>query len=220
MYWAASDIGWVVGHSYIVYAPLLHGCTTVLYEGKPVGTPDAGAFWRVIAQHGVSALFTAPTAFRAIRREDPDGKFIAQYDLVASSAPCFWPASAPIRRPSTGRERQLRVPVIDHWWQTETGWAISGQLRRARAAAGQARLADQAGAGLRSARARRLTGREMQAAARSARCACKLPLPPGALPTLWNADERFVESYLADYPGYYQHRRRGLSSTRTAMSSS
>ena len=125
VFWAASDVGWVVGHSYIVYAPLLAGCTTVLYEGKPVGTPDAGAFWRVIAEHGVTVLFTAPTAFRAIKRDDPQGASTWSATTSAVCAPCSWPASAATRTPWPGPSDILRVPVIDHWWQTETGWAIA-----------------------------------------------------------------------------------------------
>ena len=125
MYWAASDIGWVVGHSYIVYAPLFHGCTTILYEGKPVGTPDAGAFWRVISEHGCVAMFTAPTAFRAIRKEDPQAKFLSQYDL--SKFRTLFLAGERADPPTVEwAEEVLKVPVIDHWWQTETGWAIAG----------------------------------------------------------------------------------------------
>ncbi len=154
VYWAASDIGWVVGHSYIVYAPLIHGCTTVLYEGKPVGTPDAGAFWRVVAEHGVTALFTAPTALRAIKKEDPDGRLIGQYDL--SSLRTLFLAGERAD-PDTIRwaEEKLGVPVIDHWWQTETGWAIAGNPMGLGGAAGQAGLADRRHARLRRAHPRR-----------------------------------------------------------------
>ena len=128
VFWAASDVGWVVGHSYIVYAPLLHGATSILYEGKPVGTPDAGAFWRIIAEHKVAALFTAPTAFRAIKKEDPDGKFIRQYDL--SKFRTLFLAGERADPPTVEwAEQQLKVPVIDHWWQTETGWAICGNFQ-------------------------------------------------------------------------------------------
>ena len=123
VYWAASDVGWVVGHSYIVYAPLFKGCTTVLYEGKPVGTPDAGAFWRVVSQHKVKVLFTAPTAFRAIKREDPTGEFIRKYDLSASARSSS-PANAATPDTLLWAQKQLGIPVIDHWWQTETGWPI------------------------------------------------------------------------------------------------
>ena len=155
-FWAASDIGWVVGHSYIVYAPLLKGCTTILYEGKPVGTPDPGAFWRVIAQHGVNALFTAPTAFRAIKKEDPrTAAYMTKYDLARL------PHAVPRRRAlrsrhaCSGRADQLGVPVVDHWWQTETGVAHRRELRRPRHAPGQAGIAHEAGLGLRRPRARR-----------------------------------------------------------------
>ena len=133
VFWAASDVGWVVGHSYIVYGPLLHGCTTILYEGKPVGTPDAGAFWRVIAQHGVNAFFTAPTAFRAIKKEDPRGELLGG-TIFRSSARCSSPASAATPTRSTGRSSKLKVPVIDHWWQTETRAG-----RRSRTAAASSR---------------------------------------------------------------------------------
>ena len=152
MYWSASDVGWVVGHSYIVYAPLLHGCTTVLYEGKPVGTPDAGAFWRVIAEHGCVALFTAPTAFRAIKKEDPKGKLIAQYDL--SKFRTLFLAGERADPRLKWAEKLLNVPVIDHWWQTETGWCDRRQSGGPRRAAGQARVADRADAGLRRAHRR------------------------------------------------------------------
>ena len=128
MFWAASDVGWVVGHSYIVYAPLLTGATTVLYEGKPVGTPDAGAFWRVVAEHRVNAMFTAPTAIRAIKKEDPDGAGSAGYDLPAC-ARCSWPASGSTRTRTRWAGERLGVPVIDHWWQTETGWPIAANPR-------------------------------------------------------------------------------------------
>ena len=125
MFWAASDIGWVVGHSYIVYAPLIHGCTTILYEGKPIGTPDAGAFWRVVSEHQCSTLFTAPTAFRAIKKEDPQGKLAAGYDLACLRA-LFLAGERADPDTVAWAERLLKVPVIDHWWQTETGWAIAG----------------------------------------------------------------------------------------------
>src|SRR3712207_6356263 len=201
VYWAASDIGWVVGHSYIVYAPLLHGCATVLYEGKPVGTPDAGAFWRVIAEHGVAALFTAPTAFRAIKKEDPEGALIAGYDLDRFRTLFLAGERAD---PDTIRwaERHLGVPVIDHWWQTETGWAIA---------------ANPVGLGMLPVRygspGAPMPGYDMAvlddrgepvAPGALGNLAVRLPLPPGSLPTLWNADRRFRESYLAEFPGYYK----------------
>ncbi|HTT91572.1 MAG TPA: propionyl-CoA synthetase [Acidimicrobiales bacterium] len=201
VYWAASDIGWVVGHSYIVYGPLLHGCTTVLYEGKPVGTPDAGAFWRVISQHGVSTMFTAPTAFRAIRQQDPDGSHITRYNL--SSLRALFLAGERCD-PETLRwaEQRLGVPVIDHWWQTETGWAIAANCL------GVERLPVVAGSPTRPVpgwdlRVLGRDGREVPAG-RSGALVVKLPMPPGASPTLWNAEERFREVYLSTFPGYYE----------------
>jgi propionyl-CoA synthetase len=201
VYWAASDIGWVVGHSYIVYAPLLHGCTTVLYEGKPVGTPDAGAFWRVIGQHGVSTLFTAPTAFRAIRQQDPEGTEIGRYDL--SSLRTLFLAGERCD-PETLRWAQevLGVPVIDHWWQTETGWAISANCL------GIERLPVKPGSPTRAAPGWDLRvvdpdGNELPREQVGA-LVVKLPMPPGSTPTLWNADDRFRETYLSAFPGYYQ----------------
>ena len=200
VFWAASDVGWVVGHSYIVYGPLLAGCTTVMYEGKPVGTPDAGAFWRVIAQHGVKALFTAPTAFRAIKRDDPNAELMKNYDLS-----CFEALYLAGERsdPDTLQwaERHLQVPVIDHWWQTETGWSICANPRGIElmpikygsptvAICGwDVQVVDEG-------------GHEVPRGKIGALVA-KLPLPPGTLPTLWQNDERFVSSYLSEYPGYY-----------------
>ncbi|HEY2889389.1 MAG TPA: propionyl-CoA synthetase, partial [Dongiaceae bacterium] len=201
VYWAGSDVGWVVGHSYIVYAPLLHGCTTILYEGKPVGTPDAGTYWRVIAEHGVVSLFTAPTAFRAIKRDDPDGRLIKGHDLSklrilflagerSDSATLEW------------AESHLRVPVIDHWWQTESGWPMAANCMGieplpvkhgspTRAVPGwDIRVLDEAG--------REVKPRETGAVV------ARLPLPPGCLPTLWNADERYKTSYMKTFPGFYQ----------------
>jgi propionyl-CoA synthetase len=200
VYWAASDVGWVVGHSYIVYAPLLHGCTTVLYEGKPVGTPDAGAFWRVIAEHGVAALFTAPTAFRAIKKEDPEGKLLAQYAMPAFRT-LFLAGERADPDTVQWAERMLRVPVIDHWWQTETGWAIAGNP------VGLGALPVKHGSPTvpmpgYDLRVLDEGGREVPANAMGS-IAVKLPLPPSSLPTLWNADERFRESYLTTFPGYY-----------------
>jgi len=201
VYWAASDVGWVVGHSYIVYAPLLYGCTTVLYEGKPVGTPDAGAFWRVIAQHKVRALFTAPTAFRAIKRDDPEGKLIRNYDL-SHFRTLFLAGERSDPATLEWAERHLKVPVIDHWWQTETGWAICANC------VGVEQLPVKHGSPTKPA-----PGWDVRVLADGCREAkrgdigalvCKLPLPPGTLPTLWNADERYVQSYLTAYPGYYQ----------------
>jgi propionyl-CoA synthetase len=201
VYWAASDVGWVVGHSYIVYAPLFHGCTTVLYEGKPVGTPDAGAFWRVIAQHGVSTLFTAPTAFRAIRQQDPEGSQTARYDLSGFRALFL---AGERCDPDTLRwaEKMLRVPVIDHWWQTETGWAIAANCL------GIERLPVVPGSPTRAVpgwdiRVLDPGGKEAPPGQVGA-LVVKLPMPPGSSPTLWNADERFRETYLSAFPGYYQ----------------
>ncbi|HZR91709.1 MAG TPA: propionyl-CoA synthetase [Gaiellaceae bacterium] len=201
VYWAASDVGWVVGHSYIVYAPLFHGCTTVLYEGKPVGTPDPGAFFRVIAQHGVGTLFTAPTAFRAIRQQDPEGAHIARYDLSAFRALFL---AGERCDPETLRfaEEKLGVPVIDHWWQTETGWPIASNCL------GIERLPVVPGSVTRpvpgwDVRVVGPDGAELPPGQIGA-LVVKLPMPPGSSPTLWNADERFRESYLDAYPGYYQ----------------
>jgi propionyl-CoA synthetase len=205
VFWTASDVGWVVGHSYIVYGPLIHGCTSVMYEGKPVGTPDAGAFWRVIAEHDVRVFFTAPTAFRAIKREDPDGALLRTHDLSRFRA--LFLAGERADPPTVAwAEQQLKVPVIDHWWQTETGWPIGANCLGieqlpvkhgscTRAVPGwdvRVLEADAVGA------ANELKPGEIGA------LAVKLPLPPGALPTLWQQDERFVQSYLSAYPGYYQ----------------
>jgi propionyl-CoA synthetase len=200
VFWAASDIGWVVGHSYIVYAPLLAGCTTILYEGKPVGTPDAGAFWRVVAEHGVKALFTAPTGFRAIRKEDPNGDLVKPYDLAAFT---YLFLAGERLDPETYRwaGEMLGVPVVDHWWQTETAWAIAADpmgLEQLPTKPGSptvpipgydVRILDEDGAEVPPG----TTGQ----------IAIRLPLPPGCLPTLWNNDEGFVSSYLSRYPGYY-----------------
>ena len=201
VYWAASDVGWVVGHSYIVYAPLLQGCTTILYEGKPVGTPDAGAFWRVIAQHGVTTLFTAPTAFRVIRQQDPEGAQIAKYDLTKFRA-LFLAGERCDPDTLLWARDKLGVPVIDHWWQTETGWAIAANCL------GIEPLPVKAGSPTRAVpgwdvRILGPDGREREAGEIGA-IVCKLPLPAGTLPTLWNADERYREAYLSAFPGYYQ----------------
>ena len=201
VYWAASDVGWVVGHSYIVYAPLFHGCTTVLYEGKPVGTPDAGAFWRVIAEHGVSTLFTAPTAFRAIRQQDPDGRQIGRYDLTGFRT-LFLAGERCDPETLRWAEEKLEVPVIDHWWQTETGWAIAANCL------GIERLPVVPGSPTRPVpgwdlRVVRADGEEA-APGETGALVVRLPMPPGASPTLWNADERFRQAYLDPFPGYYQ----------------
>jgi len=201
VWWTASDIGWVVGHSYIVYGPLLHGCTSILYEGKPVGTPDAGAFWRVIAEHGAVALFTAPTAFRAIKKEDPDGKLMAQHDL-AKFRTLFLAGERADPATLAWAEERLKVPVIDHWWQTETGWCIAGNP------VGLGQLPVKHGSPTVA-----MPGYDVRvvdeachevAANKMGSIVVKLPLPPACLPTLWQADERFCESYLAEFPGYYK----------------
>jgi propionyl-CoA synthetase len=200
VFWAASDVGWVVGHSYIVYAPLLVGATTLLYEGKPVGTPDAGAFWRVIAEHKVAALFTAPTAFRAIKKEDPTGALIKNYDL-SKFRTLFLAGERADPETIKWAEAKLGVPVIDHWWQTETGWAIAANPM------GLGALPVKHGSPTVP-----MPGYDLQvldekgapvAAGTTGTLAIKLPLPPGTFPTLWNNAERFKKSYLADFPGYY-----------------
>lgn len=201
VFWAASDVGWVVGHSYIVYAPLLAGCTTVMYEGKPVGTPDAGAFWRVVEEHGVQVMFTAPTAFRAIRQQDPDAAHLVRYDL-SSLRTLFLAGERCDPDTLHWAEEKLRIPVVDHWWQTETGWAIAATClgiehqpvvpgSPGRPAPGwDVRVLDDQGGELPPGRTGAL--------------AVRLPMPPGAAPTLWNADDRFHKTYLSTYPGYYQ----------------
>ncbi|HEX5995705.1 MAG TPA: propionyl-CoA synthetase [Jiangellales bacterium] len=200
VWWTASDVGWVVGHSYIVYGPLLVGATTVLYEGKPVGTPDAGAFWRVVSQHRAKALFTAPTALRAIKKVDPTAGELARYDM--SSFQTLFLAGERLD-PETYHwaTDRLGVPVIDHWWQTETGWPISANLRgldpmpikpgspTVPVPGYDVRILDQAGA-------------EVPAGTEGAIC-IRLPLPPGTLPTLWGDDDRYIRSYLSRYEGYY-----------------
>lgn len=202
VFWAASDVGWVVGHSYIVYAPLLQGCTTIMFEGKPVGTPDAGTYWRVIAQHGVRALFTAPTAFRAIKREDPKAELVADYDLSKFET-LFLAGERADPDTVQWAERALAGrPVIDHWWQTETGWAIAANpmgLEKLPVKYGSPTVAmpgydvqvvDEAGHPVPSG----VTGSIV----------IRLPLPPGCLPTLWHNDQGFRESYLMDFPGFYK----------------
>ena len=200
VFWTASDVGWVVGHSYIVYAPLFNGNTTILYEGKPVGTPDPGAFWRVISQHSVKVLFTAPTAFRAIKREDPTGDYMRKYDLS-----CFRTLFLAGERcdPDTllWAEKQLGVPVIDHWWQTETGWPIGANC------VGLGMLPVKPGSCTKpvpgyDVRALGDDGQELSGG-QIGNIVIKLPLPPGCLPTLWNNDEGFQKSYLSRYSGYY-----------------
>ncbi|MEP3430586.1 MAG: propionyl-CoA synthetase [Roseibium sp.] len=201
VYWAASDVGWVVGHSYISYAPLLHGCTTIVFEGKPVGTPDAGTFWRVISEHKIVSLFTAPTAFRAIRKEDPEGKLIENYDLSQFRS-LFLAGERADPETVNWAIDQLQVPVIDHWWQTESGWCMVGNplgLGALPVKPGSptvplpgydVRVLDDAGHPLGPNTLGNIV--------------VKLPLPPGALPTLWNADQRFFDAYLAEFPGFYK----------------
>jgi len=200
VYWAASDIGWVVGHSYIVYAPLLKGCTTILYEGKPVGTPDPGAFWRLIAQHGVHALFTAPTAFRAIKKEDPRGEHMQRHDLSRFRTLFLAGERCDPDTLLWAREK-LGVPVIDHWWQTETAWAIAANC------VGLGTLPVKPGSPTKpvpgyDVRVLGEGGREM-AAGEIGSIVLTLPLPPGCLPTLWNNDAGYEKSYLSAYPGHY-----------------
>lgn len=201
VFWAASDVGWVVGHSYIVYGPLLQGCTTLVYEGKPVGTPDAGAFWRVISEHKVAVQFTAPTAFRAIKREDPNGELLGQYDMSCLRA-LFLAGERSDPDTLNWAETHLKVPVIDHWWQTETGWPVAGNplgidLMKVKYGSTAVPLPGW------DIRVLAPDGTEVKRGDIGAIVA-KLPLPPGTLPTLWNARDRFFKSYLADFPGYYQ----------------
>jgi propionyl-CoA synthetase len=200
VYWAASDVGWVVGHSYIVYAPLFNGNTTVLYEGKPVGTPDAGAFWRVVSQHRVRVLFTAPTAFRAIKREDPNGESIRKYDLSGFRT-LFLAGERCDPDTLLWAEKQLGVPVIDHWWQTETGWPIGANC------VGLGMLPVKPGSCTKpvpgyDVRVLGDDGKELPSG-QIGSLVIKLPLPPGCFPTLWNNDEGYLKSYLARFAGYY-----------------
>jgi propionyl-CoA synthetase len=200
VWWTASDVGWVVGHSYIVYAPLFVGATTLLYEGKPVGTPDAGAFWRVIAEHGVKALFTAPTALRAIKKLDPDAGELAKYDLSKFST-LFMAGERLDPETYSWAHEKLGTPVIDHWWQTETGWPISANLR------GLEPMPVKPGSSTKpvpgwDVRVLDPAGDELPAGQEGA-ITLKLPLPPGSLPTLWGDDDRYVEAYLSRYDGYY-----------------
>ena len=206
VYWAGSDVGWVVGHSYIVYAPLLHGCTTIVYEGKPVRTPDAGAFWRMIAEHKINTFFTAPTAFRAVKKEDPEAKLLKQYDI--SSLRTLFLAGERLDPPTYDwlteilkEAPQPGIPVVDHWWQTETGWAICSNpmgIEPQPVKNGSptfpmpgynVQVLDEVG--------------EICKPGETGNIVINLPLPPGCLPTLWNDDERFKQSYLSQYPGYY-----------------
>jgi propionyl-CoA synthetase len=200
VWWAASDVGWVVGHSYIVYAPLICGATTVLYEGKPVGTPDAGAFWRVVAEHGVEGLFTAPTAIRAIKKEDPDGRLLAEHD-VSSLRTLFLAGERLDPETYHWAGERLGIPVVDNWWQTETGWPIAANLR------GLEPMPIKPGSPsvpVPGYDVHVLDEKGQQVAPGTEGAIClKLPLPPGTLPTLWGDDERYVASYLSAYDGYY-----------------
>ena len=200
VFWAASDVGWVVGHSYIVYAPLLYGCTTIVYEGKPVGTPDAGAFWRVISEHGVSVMFTAPTALRAIKRVDSKAEFLKQYDMSRYRA-LFLAGERCDPDTLTWAQDILQRPVIDHWWQTETGWGIAANLMGIEPLPVKAGSPTKAVPGY-DVRILDDDGHE-QAPGQIGRIMIKLPMPPGCLPTLWQNDDRFVDSYLSAEPGYY-----------------
>jgi propionyl-CoA synthetase len=207
VFWAASDVGWVVGHSYIVYAPLLAGCTTVMYEGKPVGTPDAGAFWRVCAQHQVKILFTAPTAIRAIKKEDPRGEKLAGYDLTSLAA-LYLAGERCDPDTAVWAAELLRKPVVDHWWQTETGWAITGGFR------GLGLFPMRPGSGGKASpgfdlRVLDEAGQEVPRG-QIGTLAVKLPLPPSCLPTLWQADARFREAYLETFPGHYNTSDAGM----------
>jgi propionyl-CoA synthetase len=208
VYWAASDIGWVVGHSYITYAPLIYGCTSILFEGKPIGTPDAGVFWRVIAEHDVKVLFTAPTAFRAIKRADPEGEFLKQHD---TSCLKYLFLAGERADPDTiiWAEQQLGVPVIDHWWQTETGWSICANplgIEQLPVKPGSPSVA--------------MPGFEIDIlnndgvvlpSGELGSIAVKLPLPPSCLTTIWEADQAFVDKYLKTFPGYYESGDAGYS---------
>lgn len=201
VFWAASDVGWVVGHSYICYGPLVHGNTTIVFEGKPIGTPDAGTFWRVISEHKVRSFFTAPTAFRAVKREDPKGELIKDYDLSCLRA-VYLAGERADPDTVTWAQEKLNVPVVDHWWQTETGWAIAANplgIEELPTKLGSPSVA--------------LPGYDVQILDEGGHqmptgelgaIAIKLPLPPGTLPTLWNAEERYISSYLSHFPGYYE----------------
>ena len=201
VWWSASDIGWIVGHSYIVYAPLFKGCTTVLFEGKPVGTPDAGVFWKIISEYKVKSLFTAPTAFRAIKKEDPDGKFFSKYDL-SSFESLFLAGERADPDTIKWAENLLNVPVIDHWWQTETSWAISSNCTGIEVQKTKYGSACKAvpGYDVKVIKQDQTLAKENE----MGDIVVKLPLPPGTFPTLWNADERYKKTYMSKYEGYYQ----------------
>ena len=201
VWWSASDIGWVVGHSYIVYGPLFHGCTTIIYEGKPVGTPDAGSFWRVISEHKVKSLFTAPTAFRAIKKEDPEGKFFKKYDLSKFEI-LFLAGERADPDTIKWAENLLKKPVIDHWWQTETGWAISANCAGLGLFETKYGSAGKAVPGY-NIQILKPDGTQAQSS-EMGDVVVKLPLPPGTFPTLWKADKRYKENYMDPYKGYYK----------------
>jgi propionyl-CoA synthetase len=200
VFWSASDIGWVVGHSYIVYGPLIAGCATVLYEGKPVGTPDAGAFWRIVQEYGVKTLFTAPTALRAIKREDPNGAQLRQYDVTALQA-LFLAGERADPDTVAWAQTHLKRPVIDHWWQTETGWAIVSNFLGLETLPVKPGSASVPVPGYDVAVLR--ADGQKAAPGESGAIVVRLPLPPGCLPTLWNDEEGFIRAYLADHRGYY-----------------
>ena len=201
VYWAASDIGWVVGHSYIVYAPLFHGCTTILFEGKPIGTPNAGTFWRIISEYKVKVLFTAPTALRAVKRDDPNGDFIKNFDITSLQS-LFLAGERADPDTVLWLENKLKVPIIDHWWQTETGWPVAANplgIEALPIKTGSPTLA--------------MPGYDVQVLSEAGievprgtlgAISIKLPLPPGSLPTLWSADDRYIESYLSTFKNYYE----------------
>jgi propionyl-CoA synthetase len=201
VWWSASDIGWIVGHSYIVYAPLFHGCTTVIFEGKPVGTPDAGAFWRVISEHKVKTMFTAPTAFRAIKKEDSKGEFFKKYDLTKFEA-LFLAGERADPDTIHWAEKLLNKPVIDHWWQTETSWSITANFKGLGLFPTKYGSAGKPAPGY-DVRVLKSDGTEAKAG-EMGDIVVKLPLPPSTFPTLWNADKRYKENYMDNYPGYYQ----------------
>ena len=201
VYWAASDIGWVVGHSYIVYAPLFHGCTTILFEGKPIGTPNAGTFWRIISEYKVKVLFTAPTALRAVKRDDPKGDFIKNFDITSLQS-LFLAGERADPDTVLWLEDKLKIPIIDHWWQTETGWPVASNplgIEALPIKTGSPTLA--------------MPGYDVQVLSEEGvevprgtlgAISIKLPLPPGSLPTLWSADDRYIESYLSTFKNYYE----------------
>jgi propionyl-CoA synthetase len=207
VWWAASDVGWVVGHSYIVYAPLFKGCTTILFEGKPVGTPDAGVFWRIISEHNVKCMFTAPTAYRAIKREDPNAELLKHYDLSPFKI-LFLAGERSDPATIQWSENHLGVPVIDHWWQTETGWAIAANCMGLHPFPVKYGSPTKAVPGW-DVRVLDPNNEELPAGQIGA-LSVKLPLPPGALPTLWQNDARFIEAYLSEYPGYYKTADAGM----------